>query len=154
VPGSGDEACLSTQEEAFLVLINEHRADNDLPPLTNSRKLNIAAHTHSLDMGTRNYYAHDTMQPLPPGQSGPAYTDRINDAGYTGWTAAEENIAGGHSTADAVFTAWKNSPEHNLKMLDPDLTQIGIGFVYVPGSQFRYYWTTDLANGSDSGPGC
>jgi uncharacterized protein YkwD len=151
---SSEAACLNAEEEAFLALINGYRADRGLAPLENSRKLNIAAYGHSLDMGTRNYFSHSTPSPLPPGQSGPSFTDRMEAAGYTGWTTAAENIAGGHPTAEAVFNAWKGSSGHNANMLKSNATQIGIGFAVVQGSQYTNYWTTDFANGNDSAPGC
>jgi uncharacterized protein YkwD len=74
-------------------------------------------------------------------------------AGYTSYTTAGENIAAGQQTAQAVFNAWKNSSGHNANMLKASFTQIGIGHVVVNGSKYGTYWTTDFANGNDSG-GC
>jgi uncharacterized protein YkwD len=152
--GGGDEAaCLNAEESAFLALINDYRVANGRQPLTASRKLNIASYTHSLDMGERDYFAHDTLLPLPSGQSGPTFADRIADAGYTGYSYWAENIAAGQPTAQVVFNSWKKSVGHNLNMLNPNLTQIGIGFASVPGSTYTYFWSTDFADGNDSG-GC
>ncbi len=152
--GGGNEAgCLNATEAAFLALINEHRADHGRQPLTVSRKLNIAAYNHSLDMGQRRYFGHDTPQPYPAGQTGPRPSDRMDAAGYSGYSTWAENIAGGQSTAQAVFNGWFASSQHNINMLKSTVTQIGIGFVSVPGSPYTYYWTTDFGNGND-GSGC
>jgi uncharacterized protein YkwD len=151
--GGTEAACLNAQEAEFLRLINDYRRQNGLNPLSASRKLNIASYNHSLDMGQRNYFSHNTPSPYPSGQTGPAFTDRMRAAGYTSYTRAAENIAAGNSTALATFNQWKNSSGHNANMLDPNLTQIGIGFATVSGSKYTYYWTTDFANGSDSS-GC
>jgi uncharacterized protein YkwD len=152
--GGSEAECLSTQEAAFLQLINTYRQQNGVPALTVSRKLNVASYRHSADMAQRDYFAHDTRLPLPPGQSGAAFTDRMHAAGYTSYSAAGENIAAGHSTAQAAFNAWKNSAGHNANMLNASFTQIGIGLAYDVDSTYGYYWTTDFANGSDSAPGC
>jgi uncharacterized protein YkwD len=152
--GGGDEAaCLNAEESAFLALINDYRASHELQPLTASSKLNSASYKHSLDMGQRDYFAHDTQLPLPPGQSGPTFADRIADAGYTGYSYWAENIAAGQPTAQTVFNGWKNSAGHNANMLNPYLTQIGIGFAVVSDSTYVNYWTTDFADGNDTG-GC
>ena len=152
--GGAEPECLNTQEFQFLQLINAHRQQNGLQPLTASKKLNIASYRHSLDMGQRDYFAHDTKLPLPAGQSGPQFTDRMADAGYTGYSDAGENIASGYPTAQSVFDAWKASSGHNANMLNASYTQIGIGLAQVPGSIYTYYWTTDFANGRDSASDC
>lgn len=147
-------SCLDPIELEFLALINTYRQNHGLAPLKNSAKLNVASYNHSLDMGTRNYFAHDTPQPYPTGQEGPKFSDRMKAAGYTSYTTAAENIAAGRGTAAGVFEQWKTSAGHNANMLDPDYTQIGIGLAAVEGSRYTYYWTTDFANGSDGAPTC
>ena len=153
-PNGDPMSCLSATEEALLELINAERIDRGLQPLVPSAKLTIAAYKHSYDMGQRNYYHTLTMEPLPDGQSGPTHQHRITDAGYTGWTIATENLASGHSTAQAVFDAWLATNPHNANMLDPNITQIGIGLVHAPLSQYRYLWTVEFADGSDGPPPC
>ncbi|MDK4689145.1 Slam-dependent surface lipoprotein [Kingella negevensis] len=51
-----------------------------------------------------------------------------------------ENIAMGQTTADIVVTDWKNSKGHYANMINKDYTKIGLGLVYLPNSQKKYYW--------------
>jgi uncharacterized protein YkwD len=55
-----------------------------------------------------------------------------------------ENIAAGYTTASDVFTAWKNSPDHNANMLSSNFIAMGISRVYLSGSPFGWYWTNDF----------
>ncbi len=81
-PNTTSEAtCLNAQEKQFLTLINNYRASKGLKALKASKSLNIAAFTHSKDMGVRKYFSHTTKSPLPAGQSGSSFTNRMSDAG-------------------------------------------------------------------------
>lgn len=51
-----------------------------------------------------------------------------------------ENIGAGTATGQTVFNMWKNSQGHYDNMVNPHHQTIGLGFVYVPGSQYGYYW--------------
>jgi uncharacterized protein YkwD len=55
------------------------------PPLAFNAKLISAARGHSQDMLDHNFQGHN-------GSNGSAFTDRLNSAGYTGWTGAGENV--------------------------------------------------------------
>jgi uncharacterized protein YkwD len=154
-PNKTTEAtCLNTQEKQFLTLINNYRASKGLNALKASKSLNIAAFTHSKDMGTRKYFSHTTKSPLPAGQSGSSFTNRMSDAGYTFSTYKGENIAAGHATAQAVFNAWKASSGHNANMLNAKYTVIGIGLATVSGSPYTNYWTTDFGGYTDAASTC
>ncbi|RIK36948.1 MAG: hypothetical protein DCC58_18660 [Chloroflexi bacterium] len=154
--GAADQAsCLSSAEQQFLTLINNYRQSKGLSKLAASKALNIASYKHSLDMGTRKYFSHNTKTPLPAGQSGPTPWDRMKDAGYGYNTYKGENIAAGYSSAQAVFNGWKASSGHNKNMLNPNFKVIGIGFVSVSGSPYTHYWTTDFGGKVDAAPtGC
>lgn len=149
-----EATCLNTQEKQFLTLINNYRASKGLKALKASKSLNIASFTHSKDMATRRYFAHDTKTPLPAGQSGAKFYNRMSDAGYTFNTYKGENIAAGHSTAQAVFNAWKASSGHNANMLNAKYTVIGIGLATVSGSPYTNYWTTDFGGYTDAASTC
>ena len=83
----------------------------------------------------------------PPGR---APWDRMAACGYDFNTWMGENIAAGYATAAKVFAAWKNSPDHNENMVNPNFKVIGVSLVYVSGSTYRYYWTTDFGGYVDS----
>ncbi len=137
-------AAFDDQELEFLQLINDYRAQNGLPRLTMSTALYNASEEHSYDMGVNNYFAHDSLDGRTP-------WDRIRAAGYTYNTWLGENIAAGFQSAQSVFDAWRNSPGHNENMLSPNYHAIGIGRVYVPGSYYGWYWTTDFGGVSEDG---
>lgn len=151
---TSEATCLNTQEKQFLTLINNYRTSKGLKALKASKSLNIASYTHSLDLGTRKYFAHDTKLPLPAGQSGAKFTNRMSDAGYTYSTYKGENIAAGQSTAQAVFNAWKASSVHNAAMLNAKYTVIGIGLATVAGSPYTNYWTTNFGGYADAASTC
>ncbi len=44
-------------------------------------------------------------------------------------TTAAENLSKAAATATAVIDAWMHSPGHRSNLLDPALTQIGVGCV-------------------------
>ena len=139
------DASIDSEEQAFLVLINEHRAANGVPPLVLSNTLNAAAAWKSQHMADEDYFAHDDV---PIGRT---WVQRIRDCGYSYNTFLGENIAAGNSTAAATFEQWRNSPGHNANMLGSNYVAIGIGRAYNAGSTFRWYWTTDFG-GFPDGP--
>ncbi len=135
------DASMDAEEKAFLVLINNYRAQNNLAPLALSYTLTKAAQWKSTDMANNSYFAHDDLSR--------SWTQRISDCGYGYNTWLGENIAAGYVTAQDVFTAWKNSPGHNANMLGTNYTTIGIGRYYRAGSPYGWYWTTDFGGVSD-----
>ncbi len=42
------------------------------------------------------------------------------------------------------MTGWINSPRHCENLMSPDLREIGVGGVTVPGSQYSTYWVQDF----------
>lgn len=123
--------------DAFLPLINAHRANNGKPALVRNGKLDIAAQVHSDNMVERNFFAH--LDPL----TGKDQEDRIADAGY----AADfngENIFKGFDGAQRAFNAWRDSTDHNANMLSGDFQEIGIGCANANGG--LWHWTTVFAS--------
>jgi uncharacterized protein YkwD len=132
-----DTTSLDDQEQAFLVIINEYRQQNELGTLAACHSLNRAAQGHSEDMRDQNYFAHQ-------GLNGSSPWDRACGACYElgcgPKTAMSENIAAGNADAQNTFTQWKNSPGHNKNMLSPSVNYIGIGRA-TGGGQYGVYWT-------------
>jgi uncharacterized protein YkwD len=124
------------EEQAFLTLINDYRAQHGKSALTLSPQLNAAAARHSMDMGLNNYFDHVNKQGKDVG-------NRASAEGYR-WRVIGENIAAGtaQDTAAEAFAMWQSSPGHNQNMLDSDYRDIGIGREQVPGSRYGWYWTT------------
>jgi uncharacterized protein YkwD len=139
---------VDSEEQAFLGLINNYRSQNGLGSLTMSTNLNRAATWMATDMGAKNYFSHTDSLGRSP-------STRAQNCDYP--SGAGENIAAGGawSSANAVFTAWRNSSGHNANMLNGSYRQIGISRVYTSGSQYGWYWVTDfgLVNDGTSGGG-
>ncbi len=136
--GSGDATTpLDAEEAAFLVLINDYRAQNGLGALAACTSLNRAAQGHSEDMRDKNYFSHTGLDGSSPWERS---CDACYELGCGPMTAMAENIAAGNSGADATFTQWKNSPGHNANMLGASFKMIGIGRA-TGGGQYGVYWT-------------
>lgn len=56
------------------------------------------------------------------------------------YMVAGENIAAGQSSPAQVMNGWMNSTGHRENILKENVNYIGVGCVYVPNSQYGYYW--------------
>ena len=61
-----------------------------------------------------------------------------------------ENLAAGQETAAKALKALKASATHNANLLSDDYAVIGIALVYVGGTDYGYYWTTDFGGYTDA----
>jgi uncharacterized protein YkwD len=138
-----------SDEIAFVELINQYRISNGLQPLLVSDMLSEAGDRHSSDMGKYSFFDHYTVK-SDWFAAGASPWDRMAASGYAFNTYKGENIAAGYSTAAAVFNGWKNSSGHNANMLKADYKVLGVSMVYVKGSPYGYYWTTDFGGYVDS----
>ena len=143
---SVSDLSIDSEEQAFLGLINQYRAQNGLGALTISTNLTRSAVWHGADMGAKNYFSHTDSLGRSP-------SARAMDCGYP--TGAGQNIAAGTnwSSAQSAFTAWKNSSGHNANMLYASYKQIGIARVYQSGSTYGWYWVTDFGTMNDGTSG-
>jgi uncharacterized protein YkwD len=130
---------LRIEEEVF-TLVNQERAKAGLTPFTHVTALRDVARSHGIDMVAKNYFA-----PNDPDGKTPA--DRLTAANI-GFSAWAENIrrvsAPPTSVAQDIMyeagTGWMNSPSHRANILNPHLTQLGVG-VYLNPARTRYYAT-------------
>ena len=123
-----------------LRLMNNLRAANGCGPLTFSPQLTAAALRQSTDLPKMG----DTLSHV--GTDGSTFATRIEQAGYTHFTLAAENIAAGYETPQAAMDGWYNSPLHRANMLNCQLKEVGIGYVYTDQGDFNYYWTADFGS--------
>lgn len=144
VPLSGErsdsaaaDVSYDSEEQAFLALINDWRAQNGAGPLAFTSTLTNAAEWMSNDMGVNNYFSHTDSLGRDP-------WTRLCAFSYCYNTWRGENIAAGYSTAQSVFNAWKNSSGHNANMLNPNFKVMGLSRLNVPGSYYTWYWTNDF----------
>ena len=99
-------------EQRVLELTNQERARHGLAPLRWNNTLGTAARNHSVDMGTRLFFAHT----CPSGRT------------FLMRGAIAENIAMGQRTPEVVVSRWMESPGHRANILNPALTYLGVGF--------------------------
>ncbi len=137
---------LSSQQLAFLTLINNYRAQNGAGPLQVSIALQNSSEWMSNDMATKNYFAHTDSLGRDP------FT-RMAAFGYP-YEPAGENIAAGYPDAQNTFNLWQSACDpdgsgnctyaHRQNMLNPSYVVMGIGYAYASNSIYHYYWTTDF----------
>ena len=111
---------------AVVCLHNEVRAQHELPPLRENKRLRRAALGHSRDMVGDRYFAHTTPE-------GTTMVDRILRARYAGrgdgWTLGE-NLAwgtGSRGTPRGAVEAWMTSPGHRANLLKGAYREVGVG---------------------------
>lgn len=51
-----------------------------------------------------------------------------------------ENIAAGVVTAGETVNWWINSPSHYENIVNPNFTQLGVGYYYDENSTYKYHW--------------
>ena len=146
---SVSDMTFDAQEQEFLKLINQYRAQNGKPALTVSVNLNRSASWLARDMAVKGYFSHRDS-------AGRASSTRIADCGGRPYNG--ENIAAGtiKDTASEAFDMWRNSSGHNANMLNGTYKQIGIARYYDASSPYRWYWVTDYSttiDGTNAGGG-
>ena len=125
-------------DERILELVNEERVEAGLDPLAIDSQLDLAANLHTDEMVQADLMSHQL-----PGEAD--LGDRVSDTGYD-WSRLGENVAAGYTTPEAVVDGWMNSPGHRENILNPDFTEIGIGYEFAPDNNdnigdYDTYWT-------------
>lgn len=116
--------CDQNLANQMLTIVNSHRATNGAKALSLSGQLGGIACAHSKWMTTSGIFSHTGRDSTNP-------FERCKKAGTYCYA---ENVA--YNTIPSVqdlFEQFKNSPGHNLNMLDPNFVEIGIAFdgIYV-----------------------
>jgi len=139
---SVSDTTFDSEEQQFLQLINQYRAQNGLSTLSVSTNLNRSATWMARDLAVNNYFSHTDSLGRSPGT-------RIVDCG--GQPQGGENLAAGtiKDTAAEAFEMWRKSPGHNTNMLYASYKQIGIARLYDAGSTYSWYWVTEFSTTSD-----
>ncbi|NEO62132.1 MAG: CAP domain-containing protein [Moorea sp. SIO4G2] len=107
-------------------ITNQVRAKYGLRPLQFNHRLYAAAQNHSNDMARNRFMSHR-------GSNGSTMSDRVKAVGYQ-YSYLAENVASGQRTPQEVVRSWMNSSGHRKNILNPNLTEIGIGYA-------NNYWT-------------
>lgn len=136
---------LDSEEQAFLVAINDYRAQNGLGPLELNDSLNNVARWMATDLGVNNYFSHTDSLGRDPFQ-------RMDQMGYNYNTWRGENLVAGTETSAYAFQMWRDSPGHSANMLGANYTVIGIARVYTATSNYGWYWATEFGGEGGSPP--
>jgi hypothetical protein len=107
----------SITADELLVITNQKRQENGLPPLSMDSSLAQAAQRKADDMFTKNYWAH-----IAPDGTTPWYF--IRSSGYE-YVYAGENLARGYTASSDVINAWMASPSHKENMLSSNYKDVG-----------------------------
>jgi uncharacterized protein YkwD len=86
-------------------------------PLIHSPALQAAAQSQADDLATAERLGH-------VGTDGSSLQDRLQRAGYTACTSAE-NVARGTPDIRTTIATWMDSADHRANILDPSVTQFG-----------------------------
>ncbi|MDT8305410.1 MAG: PKD domain-containing protein [Anaerolineae bacterium] len=136
LPAQPPLAAGASPAETLLWYINEARRLHNLAPLSYSYELSIAAQMHSEDMAGNPNIMHD-------GSDGSTPMERQRRFGYQGFYGGEA-VAWGWDSAVPVVEFWVNSPPHRVLLLDPNISEVGIGYHADGRAPNIWYWTAEF----------
>jgi uncharacterized protein YkwD len=126
-----------------IVLVNQIRSRQGLPPLVEQASLRDAAEWYAGDMASGAYVDPDHYDRLGRDVEARVTALGYSHEGFVSWRAAE-NIAAGAGSAQAVVDDWMASSEHRANILDPALCETGVGYAYGAATAQRHYWAQDF----------
>ncbi len=122
---------LNAFEQEVINLTNQEREKNGLAPFKANIELSSVARTKSQDMIDKNYFDHQSPTYGSPFEMMKSFGISYRTAG--------ENIAKGQRTAQQVVNGWMNSEGHRKNILNPNFTEIGVGYAVSPSG--TAHWT-------------
>jgi uncharacterized protein YkwD len=119
-PSASAESSTSAFTSRLVTLVNEARSQHGLRPLSVAGGTTVVASGWSSHMASSNTLAHN-----------PNLQSQIESHGSPNWTTYGENVGEGPaSSADKLFTAYMNSPEHKANILGSGYRFVGIATVF------------------------
>jgi uncharacterized protein YkwD len=112
-------------------MIGAYRGNNGLRPLSIDPDLQAAAQSEA-----------DAMARADKPSSAEAFKARLAS---TGFVTPAANLSAGYHTLAEAFSGWRESPQHNLVLLDAKAARIGIATAYAPNSKYKVYWVLAVA---------
>jgi uncharacterized protein YkwD len=141
VSGLASPTVIASENAAFIgrvvELVNAARRQEGLEPLSPAPSLMEAAQRQARAMAESGRLSHT-------GPDGSTEAERMQAAGYTGWTALGEVVGAGLTSPEAVVAEWLASPEHRARLLDPAYTELGAGYYYLNNTVYGHWWVVDL----------
>lgn len=111
-------------------MVNSARAERNLPPLEQDKRLNNLADKKAKIMAKEENLSHTAG-----GYN--SFSDLIKEAGIK-YLAVGENIARNWRTPEEVMEAWLNSSGHRANIMSKKFTKIGVGKAV--NSKGDIYW--------------
>jgi uncharacterized protein YkwD len=118
-------------------LINDARTQAGLSTLNVNAALQAAAQGHSVDMACHNLLSHSGSDSSSPGE-------RIAAAGYAASSSSE--IIYGSGYPQTAFDWWMSDTTHRNEILNPYITDMGVGYAYNNQTAYGSYFTVDFAS--------
>lgn len=138
---TGPASCNYTSSSAYLNeianLINNARGQNGLPALAINAQLAAAAQGHSIDMACHGFIGHN-------GSDGSSVHQRVAAAGYSPSRSSE--IIYGSGYPQTAFNWWMSDQVHRNEILNPNVTEMGVGYAYVSDTAHGGYYTVVFAS--------
>lgn len=122
----------------LLTLVNNARTSNNLSALTTNDQLTAAAKNHAIDMLCNNYFSDIALDKSTP-------QDRVAKAGFTASSVVEVIYAAPAATPQTAVDWWMNNQESHDRLLQSDLTAIGLAYVKSTNSLFGGYFVVVAA---------
>ncbi len=147
----GAAGCSPNAQEAAIAGFMRSEPGQRRPSLTCNPILASVARSRATDMAARRYFSH-----VNPDGIGPNYLVRQAGynlpGGYDGTLEGNniESIAAGYGTAEEAWQGWMGSEGHrsHLLGLEPfwaEQLEYGVGYAYLPGSEYGSYWVVITA---------
>lgn len=128
---------IAKTEVAIVQMTNEFRRAEKLGEVKRNRELDLTARLFAEYLAKTGRFAHEADGRQP--------ADRAKAAGYKFCTIAE-NLALNQASrgfkseglAKQAVEGWKNSPGHRKNMVQPSVTEIGVGVAKAPDADPKY----------------
>lgn len=118
-------------------MISQYRRNNGLGPVVADANLTRIANVQAVSMAS----AGNVKASLKKEN---ALATRMASIGEDG-VPAVENVSGGYRTLAEAFSGWRESPNHNAVLLDPNATRLGISTAYSPSAKHKVFWSLVMA---------
>jgi uncharacterized protein YkwD len=136
-PASCNYSSSSSYQTELANLINSARAEAGLPALMVNAALTAAAQGHSIDMACHGLISHT-------GSDGSTPQQRIAAAGY--FASRSSEIIYGSGYPQTAVDWWMSDQIHRDEILNPYVTEMGVGYAYVQGTSAGGYYTVNFAS--------
>ncbi len=123
-------ALFSADAQEMLKHINQARVKAGVSPLKLNTSLVNAANVRAEEIS--EVFSHSRPD-------GSCFSTVLDDLGIS-YYCSGENIAAGMSSASEASIQWVNSPSHYENIVNPDFTQLGVGYYYDENSTYKYHW--------------